>query len=304
MLEFLLNKVTFPVSGVETYWWLPGLVAFGISFFTSMGGLSGAFLLLPFQVSILGFDSPAVSPTNLIYNVFAIPGGVYRYIREKRMVWPLAMTTVAGTLPGIIIGALMRIYLFSDPEIFKLFVGVVLFYIAFRLAVTVLRQAKNKGLPDSFKIDSPNLNFRKIEYSFDGVDYRASTSMIFLLAVVVGVIGGAYGIGGGAIISPFIVAVFGLPIYTVAGAALMGTLVTSVAGVAIYQFLMPLISPSHAATNPDWLLGMSMGAGGLLGIYLGARFQRFFPDRFIKIVLIISIGVVVVRYIGGYLFHM
>ena len=54
---------TFPVSGVETYWWLPTLVAFLISFFTSMGGLSGAFLLLPFQVSILGFITPAGTPT-------------------------------------------------------------------------------------------------------------------------------------------------------------------------------------------------------------------------------------------------
>ena len=41
------------------------------------------------------------------------------------------------------------------------------------------------------------------------------------------------GIGGGAIMAPFFVSVFGLPVYTVAGAALMGTLITSVAGVAI-----------------------------------------------------------------------
>jgi hypothetical protein len=62
-------------------------------------GPSGAFLLLPFQMSVLGFVSPAVSPTNLIYNIVAIPGGVYRYIREERMVWPLAIATMLGTLP-------------------------------------------------------------------------------------------------------------------------------------------------------------------------------------------------------------
>jgi len=73
--------IEFPVSGVETYWWLPALVAFVISVFTSMGGLSGAFLILPFQVSILGFTGPAVSPTNLVYNIIAIPGGVLRFWR-------------------------------------------------------------------------------------------------------------------------------------------------------------------------------------------------------------------------------
>src|SRR5512146_344607 len=87
--------IKFPISGVETYWWFPGLVAFSISFFTSMGGLSGAFLLLPFQVSVLGFNTPAVTPTNHLYNVCAIPGGVYRYIKEKRMVWPVAIATIA-----------------------------------------------------------------------------------------------------------------------------------------------------------------------------------------------------------------
>ena len=35
----------FPVSGVETWLWLPPLVAFVLSFFSSMVGISGAFLL-------------------------------------------------------------------------------------------------------------------------------------------------------------------------------------------------------------------------------------------------------------------
>jgi len=43
----------FPVSGVETWLWLPPLVAFFLSFFSSMVG-SGAFLLMPFHMSVLG----------------------------------------------------------------------------------------------------------------------------------------------------------------------------------------------------------------------------------------------------------
>nr|MBN2278238.1 hypothetical protein [candidate division Zixibacteria bacterium] len=46
--------VHFTISGIETYWWLPALVAFGISTLTSMSGVSGAFLILPFRVSIPG----------------------------------------------------------------------------------------------------------------------------------------------------------------------------------------------------------------------------------------------------------
>jgi hypothetical protein len=49
MLDFL--TYAFPVSGVTTNVLIPPLVAIVVSFLTSMGGVSGAFLLLPFQVS-------------------------------------------------------------------------------------------------------------------------------------------------------------------------------------------------------------------------------------------------------------
>jgi len=78
--------VTFPVSGVNTWVFLPPVVAFVVSFFTSMGGVSGAFLLLPFQMSVLHFSSPSVSGTSQVFNVVAIRSGVIRYIREGRMV--------------------------------------------------------------------------------------------------------------------------------------------------------------------------------------------------------------------------
>jgi uncharacterized membrane protein YfcA len=68
-----LFYMLFPISGVETYVFIPPLVAIVISFFCSMGGVSGAFLLLPFQMSVLNFTSPSVSSTNLIYNIVAIP---------------------------------------------------------------------------------------------------------------------------------------------------------------------------------------------------------------------------------------
>lgn len=53
----------FPVSGMETWVWLPPLVALVFSFFGAMVGISGAILLLPFQVSVLNFTSPSVSST-------------------------------------------------------------------------------------------------------------------------------------------------------------------------------------------------------------------------------------------------
>ncbi len=278
-----LLDVVFSVSGVKTNILLPPLVAMAISFFTSMGGVSGAFLLLPFQMSVLGYTSPSVSSTNFVYNIVAIPSGVYRFIREGRMFWPLTMVIILGTLPGVFIGYYVRVLWLPDPRRFMAFAGWVLLYIGGRLAYGLIRERATMpvAIPPRGSVVTPvSVRLRRVEFDFLGERHGFSTIGMFMLALVVGVIGGTYGIGGGAIIAPFCVAIFGLPVYAVAGAALMGTLITSVAGVAFYSII-----PSAQNTQPDWALGALFGAGGFVGVYLGARCQRFVPQRYIKIML-------------------
>jgi uncharacterized protein len=50
----------FPVSGVEVNLLILPIVVLAVSFFTSMGGISGGFLLLPFQVSVLQVSRPTM----------------------------------------------------------------------------------------------------------------------------------------------------------------------------------------------------------------------------------------------------
>jgi len=149
-------EIFFPVSGVKTSILLPPLIALVISFFTSMGGVSGAFLLLPFQMSFLKFTSPSVSATNFVFNIVAIPSGVYRYIKEGRMAWPLTWVVIIGTLPGVFIGYYLRVLYLPDPKAFKFFVGCVLLYIGSRLLYEITGKAatgknKMKVLEDKFK---------------------------------------------------------------------------------------------------------------------------------------------------------
>lgn len=315
----------FPVSGVKTYIFIPPLVALVVSFFTSMGGVSGAFLLLPFQMSVLGYTSPSVSATNFVFNIVAIPSGVYRYIKEGRMAWPLTWVVIVGTLPGVFIGYFLRVHYLPDPKTFKLFVGCVLLYIGSRLFYEMTGKAaagkvKMKGLEEKFKqratelkkkqssmlasgipkeavVRTISFSLSSVEYEFWGERFSFSTPGMFVLAFIVGIIGGTYGIGGGAIIAPFCVAVFHLPVYTVAGAALMGTFLTSIAGVTFYS-IMP--AKNGLATSPDWLLGFLFGIGGFVGMYLGARFQKFVPQKFIKLMLGIIIVSLALKYISQY----
>ncbi len=318
-MEFL--DILFPISGVKTNILLPPLVSFVISFFTSMSGVSGAFLLLPFQMSVLNYTSPSVSSTNFVFNIVAIPSGVYRYIKEKRMAWPLTWVIVAGTLPGVFIGYYVRVLYLPDPKVFKLFVGCVLLYISYRLFSDVIKKSRStdskssviedkfkklketnvnpmtSGLPSSAVIKTISFSLTKTEYEFWGERFSFNTSGMFILSLFIGIIGGTYGIGGGAIIAPFCVTFFNLPVYTIAGATLMGTLLTSVSGVAFYS-LIP--NSSGLTTSPDWLLGLLFGVGGFAGMYLGARCQKFVPQTLIKLLLGFLIIIVALKYILKY----
>ncbi|MBW1731047.1 MAG: sulfite exporter TauE/SafE family protein [Deltaproteobacteria bacterium] len=311
----------FPISGVEVSPILPVAVAFGVSFFTSMGGVSGAFLLLPFQVSVLHFTSPAVSPTNLVYNIIGIPGGVYRYIREGRMAWPLALVIICGTLPGVFIGAILRIRYLPDPRHFKVFVGCVLLYIGIRLLYDLTSKAKvaktktteleerfkqkagkMHGIsPDAHKSSISTVRFSLSKYTFQfyGETFTFHTTLVFALTFCVGIISGTYGIGGGAIVAPFLIAIFRLPVYAIAGATLLSTFLTSVVGVAFYTLIAPFYAYTGLAITPDWKLGVLFGLGGLMGMYCGARTQKYFSARLIKLILGMLIVMLALRYISN-----
>ncbi len=172
------------------------------------------------------------------------------------MLWPLTWAVIIGALPGVFIGAWVRIKYLPDPKSFKFFAGMVLFYIGIRLLMDVV---KNKSRTKPLKANDRASNshdvrllvstFRQVTFEFDGELHKFSPPIVYLICFLVGIVGGIYGIGGGAIVAPFFVAIIGLPVYTVAGAALMGTFITSIAGVAIYQYFS-IIYPDIAVA-PD-----------------------------------------------------
>jgi len=286
-MDWLL--VSFPASGVQTWLWLPPLVAFVLSLFTSMVGVSGAFLLLPFQMSVLHFTSPAVSATNLVYNLIATPGGVYRYVREGRMLWPLTWIVALGALPGLVAGYVIRVQFLSDPSLFKLFVGAVLAYLGLRLFLEMkpgraarAGESESGPAPGGSRIRTRGFSAALVAFDYRGGRHEFSVPAMLLLSTVVGLVGGIYGIGGGALMAPFCVALFRLPVHAIAGATLAATFLSSISGVALYSTLP---APAGVEVRPDWALGALFGVGGLAGTYAGARLQRRVSQKALRLLL-------------------
>ena len=218
---------------------------------------------------MLGTPSPAVTPTNLLSNVVATPGALYRYWRQKQTGGHLALVLIAGTLPGVIAGSVIRVELLPGPRVFDLVVAAVLVPLGIWLVLTRPR-SKDK--------DEPARPERVI-----------ATPVLVILAAAVGCVGGIYGIGGGSILAPILIG-SGRPPAEVAPAALASTFVTSVAGAVTFTILS-IHQHLHAA--PDWPTGLALGIGGLAGAYTGARLQKRMPYALIRRlvgILVIAIG--------------
>jgi uncharacterized protein len=249
--------------------------AYVIAVLATPAGISGAVLLLPFQVTVLGTPSPAVTPTNLLYNVIATPGGLYRYWRQQQTGGKLALILIAGTLPGVIAGSIIRVEFLPGPRVFELVVAAVLLPLGIWIAVTrpVGPASDDRpGKPGRFAIPAPAL---------------------IVLAGAVGCVGGIYGIGGGSILAPILIGAGRRPA-EVAPAALASTFVTSVAGVITFTILAV---HQHGHIAPDWPTGIALGIGGLAGAYTGARIQSRLPEPLIRRVMGILVVAIGARYL-------
>ncbi|MFN3599983.1 MAG: TSUP family transporter [Dietzia sp.] len=236
------------------------LVAFAaglvIATLTTPVGISGAVFLLPVQLQLLSVSSPQVTPTNLLYNIVSAPGALWKFHRRRSFVGSADLTVrlLTGTVPGVLLGAGVRVFLAPGEDVARL------------LAVALLA-------PIGYSLLRP----RRPGGGAGGAGPRAAgvSRDPRTAAFVVGVVGGVYGIGGGSILSPLLVA-GGLTVGLVAPAALATTWITSVVGATAFTVLARF---STDTVSPAWGIGLACGLGGLLGGYLGVALQPRIPER-------------------------
>ena len=238
------------------------IAGFVVAVLCTPAGVSGAFLLLPVQVLLFGAPSPAVTATNLLYNVTSTPAGVVTFQRHGRLDRPLARRLCVGTAPGVVLGVLARSTVLADEEQFAWVAAVVLGGLGIRLL----------------------LDLRGEEGPADGP--TPSLARLTVLGLVAGTIGGIYGLGGAAIVVPWLVSVERVPLRSAAGAGLVTTLVTSVLG--LVTFIVADALDVGEAAGPQWWFGLALGAGGAVGAVVGARLQPRLPVALLRAVLALA----------------
>jgi uncharacterized protein len=181
------------------------------------------------------------SPTKRILTKLA--GALLRYRTQAPLRSALTTVLLIGALPGVVIGAILRVFLIPGPEVFRLLVAGFLLPIGIWLCV--------------------QRNRRATAYNSTPMSPNFTTAIAFSVGIVCGI----YGIGGGSLPTPILVG-RGMPVATVAPATLVSTFITSAVG-AITYVLLPVATAGHHIA-PNWTVGLVAGVVGLVGGYLRA----------------------------------
>lgn len=302
------GETAFPLAGVRVPIWHLIWMGFWTGYTMAVVGEAAGIFALPYQMSILQFASPHVTPTTQLLTFLNPFGALFGFRRNKQWNLDLALWVCVGGIVGGLTGPFVRITLLSDVKPFTFTVGLALVaagahltYAAFKgfakrnsgegLEAKFREESKRRraqglppsGLPPGVGIRTAEKHGLSLTIEFWGETWRVNQFFMFLTGALVGVISAALGVGGGFLLVPIFAAVYGLPMYVLVAATIPYVIVLSAVGLFTYGVILPAVT--GAAIAPEWAWGFFAAAGGILGAWCAAKTQRFVPEHLLKLML-------------------
>ena len=240
-----------------------------VGFVLGLIGGGGSILAVPLLMYVVGVGSPHVAiGTSAVAVAASALGNVVGHARAGNVKWPCAVVFAGSGIAGAALGSSLGKQL--DGQKLLILFGILMVAIA----ILMLRPKKNLGDPNVVLTweSSPRLLPRLI-----GIGFGA------------GMMSGFFGIGGGFLIVPGLVAATGMPLLYAIGSSLVAVTAfgtTTAANYALSGFV-------------DWPLVGLFIVGGLVGGLFGGRLAGFLAGKkqllsqvFAAIVAIVGVYVV------------
>ena len=208
-----------------------------VGFVLGLVGGGGSILAVPLMVYLVGVPSPHVaigtSALAVAANAFT---GLLNHVRQGNVKWRCSLVYAAAGIAGAFAGSTAG-KAFDGQKLLFLFAIVMMV-----VGVLMLRNRRLAGDPSVVlgRDNAPKL-----------IGYGAGT----------GLFSGFFGIGGGFLIVPGLVAATGMPMINAVGSSLVAVTAFGLTTAANYAF----------SGLVDWALAGVFIAGGMLGGFLGVR---------------------------------
>lgn len=213
------------------------------------GGASGYLAVMAF----LAVAPEVTRPTALVLNLFVASIAAVQFYRAGYFSWRVFWPFAAASIPFAFIGGMIKL----PTNVYKIVLGLVLLFAAFRLAW--------KFVSEGGEIREPKL------------------WIALIIGAAIGLLSGLVGVGGGIFLTPVLLLMNWSETKTAAGNSALFIFVNSAAGLA-GNYAQVSILPANAWT---WILAAM--AGGLIGSLLGAkRFESITLRRVLATVLLFA----------------
>jgi uncharacterized membrane protein YfcA len=211
-------------------------VGFGVGAFSGVLGVGGGILLVPYLVLSRAFPQKRAQATSLVMVACAALFGALTYAWAGDVAWLPSMLLLAGGLAGSLLGS--HLVLRTASHVLQAAFGLLMIVVAGYLLLGTSATT-----------------------STTVAEISTGTVVGYLLSgVVMGVLSALFGIGGGIVLIPILVGVFGYSQQLAAGTSL--AVMTGVA-------LVGAIRLSHAQLT-DWRMGLTFGIASIPGALIGA----------------------------------
>lgn len=213
------------------------------------GGASGYLAVM----ALLAVAPEITRPTALTLNVFVASIAAFQFYRSGYFSWRTFLPFAATSIPFAFIGGMIHL----PTTVYKLVLGFVLIFAAFRLAWKF-----GKDVPEA---------------------HEPPIWLALIIGALIGLLSGLVGVGGGIFLTPILLLMNWAETKKAAGVSALFILVNSVSGLlGNYEQVSKL--PSNV-----WFWIAAAIAGGIIGSTLGAhRFNSITLRRVLAVVLLFA----------------
>lgn len=280
-------------------------------FVMAMGAGGGGILAGIGHISVLGIGDPnMIKVVNQILEMSSRVFSVPMYHRQRRLIWPLAISFGIGAPIGAVAGSWISKHYLADMSVYKPVFGVLMACVAARvlyegwargarnnrnLQKTVVASDRIRKAYDlrrgsvganQRQVLAPRLTgigWREIKVNCAGEDFSFNPWTAALGGFAISFVGSSIGVGGGFLVAPFMASMLLFPMFLVAGTALVALMVPLLVSVCTYILL-------HVHVN-WWLVGIEV-PGIIIGSLLGPLVNRRMNERALKtFVALILVGI-------------
>ena len=289
--HLLAPTVESTLSGTQYYIALLG-IGLGIGVLTGFFGVGGGFLVVPILNVVLGINYELAVGSSLSFIIGTSFAGLLIQRKLGNVHFRVAGYIVAGSVIGAILGDSLQMFLLhglagGDEALFTVFMHSI-FMVVLVATIFSMRSSgheKKQAAPLLTKIGPPP-KFQIDEWGPLGFSIPGA----FIVGLLIGVFTGLLGIGGGVLLVPVLLGLFGLTHAKAAGTSLAIVCATSIVAVIKKGFSdVPKVSLPLTI-----VLLVASVIGVQIGIYFvrkasGTSFRRYFIY-----VLLAAIGMIVV----------